>query len=203
MSCAFAVFSWHEVLGDDYFKVEMVKNYTGNTVVANLVSTSTKLTERRVEEFKSHHYPPIEDKNKQTPGWHLFSSSTNENIGILDYTSSTKEQIEFEAIKNCAANKLGKQCIADLMGMAFVESSFDIERVWDNGEAIGPFQITYKLHKITKDQARSIPFSTKWTMDNLIRHGYKKNRVVAVMLHNGTPFIDATVIYYNKVNNYK
>lgn len=73
-----------------------------------------------------------------------------------------------------------------MLGMGFKESRFDACAVGDNGNAIGAFQIWYKLHKISKEAATNPVFAAKWTKDRLIAAGYKSGQItLAIQQHNG------------------
>jgi hypothetical protein len=54
-----------------------------------------------------------------------------------------------------------------LLKLARCESRFDKKAVGDGGKAHGLYQIHYKIHGITKNQANNIEFATKWTIEKL------------------------------------
>jgi len=121
----------------------------------------------------------------------------------IDKELTDKDRVYISAMKECAKHDMGEFCINDLMGMAWTESRFDCNANGDGGASHGCFQIHLGYHKhITQEQARDTDFAVKWTLDRMINYKYPEYRSNAVMRHNGTPGIPATLAYLNSVNNY-
>lgn len=117
---------------------------------------------------------------------------------------NTQEKLRIEATQECNKRNLGDYCIKDLMGMAWTESRFNPNTVGDNGNSYGLFQIHLGYHpNITKEQAKRIGFSVKWTLNRLVEKGYPKYRSRAIMLHNGTSNTHKTLSYLRSVNNFQ
>ncbi len=96
-----------------------------------------------------------------------------------------------------------KQCRNDLMGIAYAEHRDFGNGIGDSTQSYGRFQIHLGYHpEITKEEAEDVYFAAKWTLRRLIYNGYKTNRDIAIMKHNGTPNIEATKSYLKTVNQY-
>lgn len=80
-------------------------------------------------------------------------------------------------------------CWEDLYKIMQVESGGNGKAIGDNGRARGFFQIWYKLHNITIDQAEDLNFSANWTLQHLLDNGYPVYRTWAIGAHNSrTPY---------------
>lgn len=116
---------------------------------------------------------------------------------------TVEEQIRDIATEECYKRGLGDYCVEDTLAIAWVESRFNCNANGDSGKSFGCFQIYIKAHPdISPELAKDIVFSTKWTIDNLINHGYPEYRSYAIRRHNGDPTINQTLVYLEKVNNY-
>lgn len=124
------------------------------------------------------------------------------NVVVTIY-ETTEQKIRRIATEECKKQSLGEQCVHDLLGMAYTESRFNCDAIGDGGKSYGCFQIHRGYHPhITVAQAKDLNFSIPWTLNRMISKNYKKNRDVAVMSHNGTPYIKRTKQYLTSVNNY-
>lgn len=113
------------------------------------------------------------------------------------------DKILIEATLQCNARKLGRQCINDIMGMAWTESRFDCKANGDFGASHGCLQISLGYHKhVTQVEARDPKFAVNWTLDRMINYGYPEYRKYSIRRHNGSAKNPATLKYYNSVNNY-
>ena len=90
-------------------------------------------------------------------------------------------------------------CWKDLRAMRRVESLGGKEMEGDNGLSYGWYHIQVKMHNITMECALDISCSTKWTVKNLIGHGYPVQRTYAISKHNGSG--KAAEAYAKKVKN--
>lgn len=116
---------------------------------------------------------------------------------------TTKQAIQRIGKVECEKRGMGQDCVNDLVGMAFVESSFNCNAVGDSGKAHGCFQIHRGYHKsVTVEQARDLNFSIPWTLNRLIAKGYPEFRSASIQMHNGTPNTSKTKAYLNAVNEY-
>ena len=115
-----------------------------------------------------------------------------------------KDKIRLEAYKICNEYGLGDNCRLDLEGIVYAETIvFDCNANGDFGASHGCYQIHLGYHpEITQEQARSVKFATKWTLDRLLHYGYPKYRSYAIRRHNGSANNPKTLTYLNKVNNY-
>jgi NhaP-type Na+/H+ and K+/H+ antiporter len=80
------------------------------------------------------------------------------------------------------------ECYYVLLGIAKAESTFDNSRIGDQGRSLGPFQIQYKLHNITKEQAFDYGFAAEWTIDRMVRdYSFPSSYTFtyAIQAHNG------------------
>jgi len=104
----------------------------------------------------------------------------------------------------CKSVGLGDKCLEDLMAIAYTESrSFNYKAVGDGNKSYGAFQIHLGYHPyVTVEQATDPYWAAKWTINRLIAKGYLRDRDYAIMSHNGTPGIPATIAYLATVNKY-
>ena len=93
--------------------------------------------------------------------------------------AGVKDTIRAVAVKN-------KVSPDHLQAMAWVESRYNPKAVGDNGRSRGCFQIQTKLHKITVKQAEDVRFASQWTVNYLIKNGYRKDPRKAIRKHNGS-----------------
>lgn len=134
------------------------------------------------------------------------------NIEIVELISKNYQQeidlrlaVE-QACKYVNAEKWGlqDQCELDLIAMAHTETQedpFNCQLVGDGGKSKGCFQIHQGYHShITDEQAQDPYWASIWTIKRLISKGYPEYRSNAIMAHNGTPGITATLKYLEKVN---
>lgn len=89
-------------------------------------------------------------------------------------------------------------CPKDLYGMATVESYMGLEMTGDGGRSHGYFHIM-DYHKVPSWCENDLRCSAAWSLDRMIRLDYMTNPDVAIMRHNGTPYIPATIKYLQKV----
>lgn len=54
----------------------------------------------------------------------------------------------------------------------------------DGGRAVGAFQILYRMHGVSEEDARHPYFSARFTSEMLLNHGYKQNQKYAIQRHN-------------------
>lgn len=115
-----------------------------------------------------------------------------------------EKTVYLAVIEACKYHGLDNQnCRNDLMGIAWAEHRDFSNRVGDGGKSLGAFQIHTGYHKtVTAAQANDPYWSAKWTLRRMIYNGYKKNRDVAIMKHNGTPNTAKTKAYLATVNEY-
>jgi len=97
---------------------------------------------------------------------------------------------------------LDADCPKILYGMAMTESRMKANTIGDGGKSKGYFQINRDYHAVPDSCAFDLECSADWTLTRMIRLGYATNWKTAVMKHNGTPGIPATVRYLNQVKKY-
>lgn len=114
-----------------------------------------------------------------------FSIITNtiEKEKIIFVSKETNDTI---ADKICRENGLGETCWRDLKAMRVKESIGGQIMIGDGGKSKGWYHIQTKLHGVSEECALNFQCSTEWTIKNLIRNGYLKNRKYAIMKHNGS-----------------
>lgn len=92
-------------------------------------------------------------------------------------------------------------CPRILYGMAMQESKFGKLMIGDSGRSEGYFHIL-DIHKLSDSCKYDLECSARFSLKRMIRYGFESNRDVAVMAHNGTPGIPATLAYLSKVKTY-
>ncbi len=101
--------------------------------------------------------------------------------------------------KTCLESQINaKNCWQTLYAMMIVESGGNPDTIGDHGKSYGPFQIQIKLHGVAMDCAKDFECSARWTLKNMIAHGYPEMRSRAIRKHNGWSF--ASRSYLEKVN---
>ncbi len=97
----------------------------------------------------------------------------------------------------CKAKGYGDGCVRDLKAIKRVESgvSWNVSTlIGDHGLAIGAYQIHFRLHGITREQAGDLKYAATWTLNHLEANGYKKGgewRKYAIGSHNSrTPSVN-------------
>lgn len=95
------------------------------------------------------------------------------------------------------SSEMVDQCRWDLLAIAYTESRFNCESVGDNSKARGCYQIWYKLHKITVEQAEDFEWAANWTLERMISQGFPVYRSWALGSHNSfTPEVNSR---YSKI----
>lgn len=90
--------------------------------------------------------------------------------------------------KNLDRDGFAKYCVADLLAIAKLESSFnaDAENVSDIEKSYGAYQINRNIHRhVTIEQAKSFEFAAAWTLDRIISYGWPVLRTRALACHQG------------------
>lgn len=85
-------------------------------------------------------------------------------------------------------------CPKILFGMASQESGMGKWMEGDQGRSHGFFHIMY-YHNLARSCTDNLKCSASWTLDRMVRLGFATDRNTAIMRHNGTPGIPATVHY--------
>ena len=104
----------------------------------------------------------------------------------------------------CASKGLAKdaKCPVVLAAMARQESTFGKNMVGDGGHAHGWFQLNDTWHKVTASCSSSLACSASYTLDRMIRLGYKTNWEKSVRLHNGSATNPKTKTYLALVKHW-
>lgn len=135
----------------------------------------------------------------------IIQPTYDKDINLMKTNYKQNELQVYKAVSEaCKYHGLDTvSCRNDLMGMAYAETRTFENKTGDSGKSAGVFQIHKDYHpEITKEQAEDIYWASKWTLRRMIFKGYKNNRDLAIMSHNGTPNTKATIAYLATVNNY-
>jgi hypothetical protein len=89
-------------------------------------------------------------------------------------------------------------CSKTLYGMAVIESRMGKEMTGDNGNSHGWFHIM-GYNKVSSKCMNDLECSASWSLDRMIRLGYKTDPDYAVRRHNGSASNPMTLAYLNKV----
>lgn len=129
----------------------------------------------------------------------------------VEYLDSKIEKLELKVgepktILRYVCRKNGfptDDCARVLYGMAWQESVFGKRMVGDGGKSEGWYHIMY-YHNVPDSCSRDLECSADWTLKRMMRFGFGESpeaTKVAIMKHNGTPYIAATIAYYDAVTS--
>ncbi|TSC56766.1 MAG: hypothetical protein G01um101418_167 [Parcubacteria group bacterium Gr01-1014_18] len=76
-------------------------------------------------------------------------------------------------------------CWKNLEAMIIKESQGKARAVGDGGRSHGFYQIQLRMHGVSKVCSQDLQCSSRWTLANLERNGYKENPFYAIKRHNG------------------
>jgi hypothetical protein len=86
----------------------------------------------------------------------------------------------------CRKYELDSDCFKILKAMRFKESTNGKYMTGDGGKSKGFYHIQTAMHGITEEVAMDFEKSTEWTIQNLIKNGYKTDKFTAIRKHNGS-----------------
>lgn len=115
-----------------------------------------------------------------------FKEITQETIGTHTLEGHKEETIKEKIIRIAKEKQVDPEIV---LAIAEHESGYNPE-----AEAISPYKRSYGMYQInlkahpdvTIEQAKDPEFSTHWTVENLISHGYPEDKFEAVARHNGS-----------------
>lgn len=124
-------------------------------------------------------------------------------VEYVEYSGTIPEQIAETAYYECNLHGLGQRCINDLLAIAWKETRYRCGDKGDGGNSHGCYQI-YRIanQNVTVEQAENIVFSTRWTLNRMIRFGYPKYRTYAIRKHNGSANNPVTLRYFQSIDKY-
>jgi hypothetical protein len=128
-----------------------------------------------------------------------WNESINEKIENLEAKLGEPKSILRRVCKNNGL--VVDECARILYGMAWQESVFGKYMVGDGGQSKGWFHIMY-YHNVPTSCSHDLECSSDWTVKRMMRFGFGESpeaTKIAIMKHNGTPFIPATIAYFNAV----
>jgi hypothetical protein len=153
-------------------------------------------------------------RNTTTNNQTTINNILIDDLTIINYKTENEKIAYLSVIQACdkhlPATTYGKttndNCINDLIAIAHQENrtfSHNTKGA-DSYQSYGLYQISLYYHpQITIAQANDPYFAADWTLRRLINNGYLTgSRDYAIMKHNGTPNIPATLKYLAGVNNY-